>query len=119
MKKVTGKKLSTLSNEARALRQRLIREYEIEDSGGLLLLETAMEAFSRMREAQALVAQHGALVKDRFGQLQKNPAIVVERDSRAAMLAALRALNLDLEPLHPRTGRPSAESTLGANDDAD
>lgn len=96
----------TLSAEARDLWRRLTDEYAIHDAAGLHLLSTALEAFDRMREAQALIAEHGACTQDRFGQLRPNPATTIERDSRAAMLAALKALNLDIEPLRDGPGRP-------------
>ena len=96
----------TLSREAAALWRRLISEYGITDEGGLLLLGTAMEAFTRMREAQAALAKDGLVIRDSFGQIKAHPICVVERDSRAQMLAALKALNLDLEPINPRVGRP-------------
>jgi P27 family predicted phage terminase small subunit len=95
-----------LSSEAKRWWRQLQHEYGIEDPGGLLLLQTGMEAFDRMRDAQATIARDGAVVTDRFGQPKPHPATVVERDSRAGMLAALRALNLDIEPLHERAGRP-------------
>jgi len=60
----------------------------------------------RIREAQAAIRKHGALVPDRWGTLKQNPACFLERDARAGMLSALKALNLDLEPLRDR-GRPS------------
>ena len=107
----------TLDKEASILRKRLIDEYSINDQAGLLLLDTALEAFSRMRAAQKLIAQHGELLADRFGQLQRNPAVGIERDSRVAMLQALRALNLDLEPLHKTAGRPPSHP--GVTDHAD
>jgi hypothetical protein len=40
------------------------------------------------------------------GLRKAHPAIAIERDARIALLAALRALKLDLEPLEPRVGRP-------------
>ena len=55
----------------------------------------------RMRGAQALIKRHGLMVKSRA-----NPAVMIERDSRLAMLRALRQLNLDLEPLRDGPGRP-------------
>ena len=87
----------------------LTRDYMIEgnDSAGLLLLETALRAFDRMAQAQALIVEHGLVTLDRNGQLRPNPACVIERDSRSAMLMALKSLNLDLEPLHNRPGRPT------------
>jgi len=54
-----------------------------------------------MRGAQALIKRHGLMVKSRA-----NPAVMIERDSRLAMLRALRQLNLDLEPLRDGPGRP-------------
>jgi P27 family predicted phage terminase small subunit len=84
-----------------------VDDYTIRDEAGLLLLATALEAFDRMRQAQQAIAKDGATFRDRFGQIRVNPATTVERDSRAGMMAALKALNLDLEPLHDRPGRPS------------
>jgi len=63
---------------------------------------TAAEAQDRIREAQRAIRRHGALVQDRYGALKQNQACFLERDSRAGMLSALRALNLDLEPLRDR-----------------
>ncbi len=96
-----------LTTEARALWDRLMKEYQIEDEAGLLILQTALEAFERMRGAQAVIAVEGLQVTDRFDQKKAHPLTVTERDSRAAMLAALKALNLDLEPLQERAGRPA------------
>ncbi|WP_224982718.1 phage terminase small subunit P27 family [Geomonas agri] len=95
-----------LSKEAKAQWKRLLDEYGIEDEAGLLILQTGLEAFDRMRQAQAVIAEEGLTVKDRFDQAKAHPLTTVERDARAAMLAALKALNLDLEPLQDRPGRP-------------
>jgi phage terminase small subunit len=65
-----------------------------------------LQAFDRMHEARDLIAKHGAVTLDRFEQLRPNPATTIERDSRAAMLSALKALNLDIEPLRDGVGRP-------------
>jgi len=96
----------TLSAEASRWWKKLTEDYEICDEAGFLLLQTALEAFDRMREAQAVITREGLTVKDRFDQAKAHPLTVVERDSRAQMLAALKALNLDLEPLRDAPGRP-------------
>ena len=106
MKKSTVKAPPGLSASARAWWRKLSTEYQIKDTAGLLLLQTAMQAFDRMNEAAKLISTHGACTQDRFGQLRPNPATTIERDSRAAMLAALKALSLDLEPLRDAAGRP-------------
>ena len=98
-----------LSREACRWWRRLTTEYEIGDDAGRLILMTAMEAFDRMRQAQAVLTKDGLSIKDRFGQVKAHPLAVVERDSRAQMMAALKALNLDIEPLRDGPGRPSGE----------
>ena len=106
MKTSTPRPPKGISEEAKAWWKAITTEYAVDDEAGRLLLETALQAFDRMRQAQTLIAEHGAVTKDRWGQLRPNPACTIERDSRAAMLAALKALNLDLEPLRDKPGRP-------------
>lgn len=95
-----------LSTEAAGWWSKLSQEYDISDDGGRLLLQTALEAFDRMRRCQAAVAKDGELVMDRFEQPKPHPLLPTERDCRAQMLAALKQLNLDIEPLRDRPGRP-------------
>lgn len=100
---------ATLSAEARKRWQALVTEYDIADRAGFELLQAGLEAFDRMREAQKAIATEGATFKDRFNQPRPHPLLPVERDSRAQWLAALKALNLDLEPLHDKPGRPGGK----------
>ncbi len=97
----------TLSAEAKTWWKKLVKEYEIDDPAGCLMLQTALEALDRMRGAQQAIADDGVTIKDRFDQVRAHPMITVERAARAAMMAALKALNLDLEPLRDRVGRPA------------
>jgi phage terminase small subunit len=84
-----------LKAAGKALWNDIVRQYRIADGASLALVTTAAEALDRIRDAQAAIRKHGALVADRYGGLKQNP-----------MLSALRALNLDLEPLRDR-GRPT------------
>jgi hypothetical protein len=68
-----------------------------------------LESFDRMREAQAMLRKDGITLTDRFGQVKQHPATLVERDSKALMVRQLKALNLDLEPVHDRPGRPGGK----------
>ena len=95
-----------LTDAAKSWWKRILAEFAVDDEAGLLLLEQALRAFDRMNEAAQLVATHGVASPDRWGQLRVNPACAVERDSRAAMLAALRELNLSVEPVRAKPGRP-------------
>ena len=107
MKKAAIKPPIGLSPESAIWWSTILAEYQIEDPAGLLLLENLVRARDRMGEASRLIEQHGAVTTDRFGQLRPNPATILERDSRAAMQSALKALNLDLEPLRDSVGRPA------------
>lgn len=95
-----------LTPESRRLWSGLQAEYQITDEGGLAILTTAIEAHQRMRAAQAQVEKDGLATTDRFGQTRAHPLLAVERDCRTQFYAGLRALNLDVEPLRDRPGRP-------------
>lgn len=85
----------------------LVDEYGIADAAGLALVSTAAEALDRVKAAQTAIEEHGACVTDRYGQVKVNPACGLEKDARNGLLAALKALNLDLEPLRDAPGRPA------------
>lgn len=95
-----------LSREARSWWTRLQAEYHLSDEAAQFLLETALTAFDRMRQAQQSIAEHGVTVTDRWKQIKNNPAVTAERDARSGMLQAFRQLNLDVEPLRDGPGRP-------------
>ena len=106
MKKSQPKPPTTLSAEARKWWIRLSSEYEIVDEAGLFLLQAALEAFDRMRQAQKILATDGIMVRDRFEQKKAHPLLTAERDARSQMLHALKELRLDAEPLNSTPGRP-------------
>jgi len=95
-----------LSTAAQTWWKRLHNEFDLTDEAAQFLLESALRSFDRMSEAAALVTKHGVVVIDKFGQLKSNPATTVERDSRAAMHAAFKQLNLDVLPPQ-KPGRPA------------
>jgi P27 family predicted phage terminase small subunit len=97
-----------LSREAKSWWRTFVEGWDMDDSA-LLILEGALESFDRMRQAQELIASEGVTCKDRFGQVKQHPATCVERDAKATMLRHLKALNLDLEPIHNGVGRPPAK----------
>lgn len=96
---------SHLSAEAKAIFKKLSAEYKILDEGGLKILRAACEAFDRAQEARTRIDLEGMVYRDRYDQPKPHPLLAIERDSRAAFLAGLKALNLDLEPIKD-IGRP-------------
>src|SRR5262245_61160726 len=89
-----------LSKEAKSWWDKVVSAWELDDPS-LLLLESALELFDRMREAQKAIRAKGLTVKDRFGQVKANPCCAVEIACKAAMVRTLKAIGLDLEPLNP------------------
>jgi phage terminase small subunit len=94
------------SAEARRLWNQVLESWDL-DRPALTLFDSACRALMRVREAQALLTKEGIVMKDRFAQSKAHPATAIERDAKSTLLKNLRALNLDLEPLHDRAGRPA------------
>ena len=84
---------------ARHLWRKLLSDFVIEDSGGLALVRAVCESFQRQQEARKIIDKDGAVFVDRFGAPKAHPACAIERDARAQMISALRALKLAPEDL--------------------
>lgn len=98
--------MKKLSNQARKLKKSLSKEYDISDEAGVLLLQTAMEAYDEFQDAKAIVDREGLTVRGDRGGIKAHPLLSVIRDSRGQFLMALKHLNLDIEPLKG-IGRPA------------
>ena len=103
----TQKAPSHLTAEAKKIWREILDEYAIDDAAGLRILRVALEAFDRAQAARATIDNDGRTIKDKFDQTKPHPLLPIERDSTAPFLAGLKALNLHLEPLKDRPGRPA------------
>jgi phage terminase small subunit len=70
--------------------------FAFDDPASLAILRVALEAHGRSRECREAIDRDGAAIRDRWQQLKPHPLLASERDARAAFLAAMRSLNLDL-----------------------
>ncbi len=104
MKNSFPKSPKHLSAEAKAWWKTFVRDWDL-DRAALMILESALEAFDRQRQAQEVLSREGIVVKDRWGQLKMHPCVLIERDAKGTMLRKLAALKLDLEPIQA-PGRP-------------
>lgn len=95
-----------IRRESRTEVRKLINEYDILDAGGINLLLIYADADTAERNAQDIINTEGMTVLDRFNQVKSHPLLTTARDARSQKLAALKALNLDIEPLRPGPGRP-------------
>jgi phage terminase small subunit len=95
-----------LTREASKLKKKTLAEYDITDRPGLEILNRALEAFCRMRQAEAILDTEGLTTTNRFGEAKEHPAVSIERKSRQQFLDAIRRLNLDVLPPNHQIGRP-------------
>jgi len=74
----------------------IIGEHAFESEAALALLRSTLEAHQRARTCRETVDREGAIYRDRFNQPKPHPLIAAERDARAAFVAGMRSLNLDM-----------------------
>jgi P27 family predicted phage terminase small subunit len=97
---------SDLTAEAKKKWSTLQEEYGITDEAGLTYLTMGCRFFDRMRQAQEALRKEGMTQTDRFGQVKPHPCALIERDAASSMIRAFKALNMDVEPLRDKPGRP-------------
>ncbi|WP_448658298.1 P27 family phage terminase small subunit [Sphingomonas sp. CJ99] len=84
-----------LSPDAAAWWREVLRDYTLEPHH-LRLLQSAAEAWDRMQQARATLADHGALTfTDERGVIRAHPCVAMERDARVAFARLVRELDLD------------------------
>lgn len=105
MKNCSNKPPAGLSRAALAWWKALNEEYEF-PLEARLVLEAAMHSFDRWMQARAILDKEGLTFRDKFKQPRQHPAVLIERDSKAAMVRALKSLGLDILPPGP-IGRPT------------
>jgi phage terminase small subunit len=80
-----------------------VRDYQL-DEHHLAVLGEACQAMDRIVQAREAIAEEGAVVADRFGQLKPSPWVIIERDNRLSLIRAVRDLGLDVEQSATRSG---------------
>jgi phage terminase small subunit len=105
---------ANLHPQAKLLWRRLIEEHGVEDAGGLALVAAAAESLDRAKRVREQIEKDGLTIRDRFGQTRAHPLLAAERDARAGLVSALKALNLAVEPLNSQPGRPSGSGNKTA-----
>jgi phage terminase small subunit len=95
-----------MSLSAKKAWKALAFEYGIRDAIGIQILTEYCQALQRAEESREKIRIEGSVIEDRFKQRKEHPACVTERGAVSTMLACLKALNLDIEPLHDHPGRP-------------
>lgn len=68
------------------------------DASGLILLDQACSCLDTIAAAREVITKEGLIVSSQRGGSRLHPAVVLERDSRLALLRVLAALNLEPTP---------------------
>jgi hypothetical protein len=105
----TPKPPRDLGKAGKLLWRRIESEYQIGDAGGLAHLLQACRAEDDVTTWRQTVATDGGVLNDRFGQKKPHPLIPHIAAGEAIRRAALQALNLNIEPLNARPGRPGGK----------
>jgi hypothetical protein len=98
---------SSLAEHGAKLWRSILKQYRIEDAGGLAILEQACIARDRSTSYAATIKRDGAMIRGKPHALLRH-----EREERLAEVRLLQRLGLNLEALHPSVGRPAGK-TIG------
>jgi len=85
-----------LEQTERKMWKKILSEYQIMDSAGLKILESALSAHQRCRQCREQIDREGMTYLDRFKSVKPHVLLASERDSRAAFLNAIKLLNLQI-----------------------
>jgi len=84
-----------------------MREYDIQDAGGLELLLLACEGTDRIWSLRQEITRDGAVIRSRNGGIKEHPALKAEVACMSFVTRTLQRLGLQFEPVRPSVGRPA------------
>jgi hypothetical protein len=103
-----------LGRDGRKLWLELQTTYAITDAAGLVLLELAAKSFDDWIAARELLKREGLTVTGGPSGPKVHPAVRLVEVSHRSLMASLRQLHLDVEPLKA-VGRPAGSSKRGSD----
>jgi phage terminase small subunit len=95
-----------LSTEAQRLFHETCQQYALDDAPSLTLLACACRSLDRLRIAEKIVEQEGAIVRDRFGQWKPHPCARRIDCEISNLQRSLRELGISLAPATNNTRPP-------------
>jgi phage terminase small subunit len=104
-----------LGKVGQTLWRKIMREYQIVDSGGLALLEQACSAMDDVATDAAIIRKDGRVIWTKGGA-KEHPLLKHQLASRAFATRTLVRLGLDVQPIQAR-GRPSIPIAWSGNND--
>ena len=95
-----------LAPAGRALWNRIMSEYRVEDAGGIEILTLAAEATDRIQSLTEAIDRDGVVLHTR-GTVKSHPSLRDELQTRAFVAKCLERLGVNLEVVKS-VGRPSS-----------
>jgi hypothetical protein len=108
-KRTIPKPPAMLKKAGRKLWLSIQNEYNITDAGGAAYLTAACRIEDDISDARQKIAAEGAMIVDHRGQKQTHPLLRILPSMETIRRQNLAALNLNVEPLHDRPGRPGGK----------
>ncbi len=108
-KRAIPKAPAKLGKAGRKLWLSIQSEYEVADAGGLAFLTAACRTEDSISDARQKINSEGAMIVDHRGQKQTHPLLRILPAMETIRRQNLAALNLNVEPLHDRAGRPGGK----------
>ena len=93
-----------------------MREYEIDDAGGLEMLASACQALDRAERCREAIDDEGEMIRTKAAGPRDHPLLKHELAARSFVVRTLQRLGLNMEAVKP-TGRPPRG--IGWQPDAD
>ena len=85
-----------LGQAEHAIWKHILSDYRLTTETAIDVLTTCLEAHMRARECREAIARDGMTVVGRDNQQKPHPLLSTERDARAAWLAGIKQLGLEL-----------------------
>ena len=83
----------------------IMREYEIDDAGGLEMLASACQALDRAERCREAIDDEGEMIRTKAAGPRDHPLLKHELAARSFVVRTLQRLGLNMEAVKP-TGRP-------------
>ena len=94
MKRARPSAPAHLQDQGKRLWRRLVSQFDFGDAASLELLEKACTATDRAAQAREIIARDGIVTTTAAGNVQRHPAVVVEKDAVATITACFKLLQL-------------------------
>jgi hypothetical protein len=89
--------------------KRVMAEYDVQDSGGLELLQQLCASLDDIASYDAIIDAEGVMIRAKIGT-KAHPLLKERLSARAFVARTIQRLGLNIEVVRPTSGRPPGQS---------